>query len=293
MRNAVFASTGLHLVVLALMVAGLPQLFEPDPVQEVAVAVEVVTPADRAKPKPKKQEPKAKPPPPKPKEAKPPPPPPPTPQQTALAKPPPEPEEKPEIVPVEKAEPKPKPPKPKVQPAPKQIAKAVPPPRKRPKPKQKPKPDPFKALLKNLAEEANKPRPKDPEPEPERRVELADVTPQPKISDLERRQIMAGLAELVKQQITPCWNIPVGAKDAHRMRIGIRIFLNPDGSLRGVPRIEDSARVSRDPFYRALAESAVRALRNPRCSPLKLPHDKYDIWQEISFNFDPREALEP
>ena len=66
MRNAVFASAGLHLCVLALMVAGLPQLFEPDPLQEVAVAVEVVTPADRAKPKPKEQEPKAKPPPPKP-----------------------------------------------------------------------------------------------------------------------------------------------------------------------------------------------------------------------------------
>ena len=103
---------------------------------------------------------------------------------------------------------------------------------------------------------------------------------------------MDGLAQLVKQQITPCWNIPVGAKDAHRMRIGIRIFLNPDGSLRGVPRIEDTARINRDPFYRALAESAVRALRNPKCSPLRLPHDKYDIWQEISFNFDPREALD-
>lgn len=291
MRNAVFASAGLHLVVVALMVSGLPVLFQPDPVQEVAVAVEVVTPADLAKPPPKKREPK--PPPPKPKEAKPPPAPPPTQQQAALAEPPPEPEEKPEIVPIKKAEPKPKPPKPKVEPAPKQSAKVAPPPRKRPKREEKAKPDPFKALLKNLAEEANRPRPKDPEPKPQQRAELADTPLQPRISDLERQRTEAGLAQLVKQQISPCWNLPSGAKDAHRMRIGIRIFLNPDGSLRGVPRIEDSARVNRDPFYRAFAESAVRALRNPKCSPLRLPHDKYDIWQEISFNFDPREALEP
>lgn len=289
MRNAVLASGGLHLGFFLLMVAGLPELFEPDPVLDVAVAVEVVTPAERAKPPPKKDKPKPKPL--EPKEAKPPPAPPPTPQQAALAEPPPEPEEKPEVVPKEAAKPKPKPSKPKIEPPPKQVAKVVPKPRK--KPKQKPKPDAFKALLKNLAQEANKPRPKEPDPKPQQRAALVETPPQPKISDLERRQIVAGLAELVKQQITPCWNIPVGAKDAHRMRIGIRIFLNPDGSLRGVPRIEDTARVSRDPFYRALAESAVRALRNPKCSPLRLPHDKYDIWQEISFNFDPREALEP
>ena len=40
-----------------------------------------------------------------------------------------------------------------------------------------------------------------------------------------------------------------------------------------------------------IAESAVRALQNPGCQPLKLPYDQYEIWQDIIFNFDPGEAL--
>jgi hypothetical protein len=32
---------------------------------------------------------------------------------------------------------------------------------------------------------------------------------------------------------------------------------------------------------------------NPRCSPLRLPYDEYDVWKNITFNFDPSEALGP
>ena len=75
------------------------------------------------------------------------------------------------------------------------------------------------------------------------------------------------------------------------MSVDIRIRLNPDGALGGQPRIEDSGRLGRDPFFRAVAESALRALRNPRCMPLKLPYDQYDLWKEITFVFDPSTAL--
>jgi hypothetical protein len=75
------------------------------------------------------------------------------------------------------------------------------------------------------------------------------------------------------------------------MNIEIRILLNPDGTLRGAPRIEDQARMSNDPFFRAVAESALRALRKPLCSPLKLPYSEYDEWKEIILTFNPREAL--
>ncbi len=75
------------------------------------------------------------------------------------------------------------------------------------------------------------------------------------------------------------------------MQIGIRIRLNPDGTLRGAPRIDDVGRLQNDSFYRAVAESALWALRNPGCSPLKLPYEQYDLWKDITLNFDPREAL--
>ena len=43
--------------------------------------------------------------------------------------------------------------------------------------------------------------------------------------------------------------------------------------------------MSRDPVFRAFAESAVRAVR--ACSPLKLPPESYQVWRNIIFNFDP------
>ena len=75
------------------------------------------------------------------------------------------------------------------------------------------------------------------------------------------------------------------------MSVAVNIRLNPDGSLSGVPKIEDTARLGRDPFFRAVAESAQRALRDPACMPLKLPYENYDLWKNIIFTFDPKEAL--
>ena len=110
-------------------------------------------------------------------------------------------------------------------------------------------------------------------------------------SALETRQLEQILIRAVRQQLSPCWNIPAGAKDAEAMQVGIRIRLSPDGTLRGAPAILDPNRLASDPYYRAVAESAVRALLNPECRPLRLPLDQYDIWKEITFNFDPGEAL--
>ena len=45
-------------------------------------------------------------------------------------------------------------------------------------------------------------------------------------------------------------------------------------------------------FFRAAADSARRALLNPRCSPLKLPLDKYAQWQIFTITFDPKDVVE-
>lgn len=100
------------------------------------------------------------------------------------------------------------------------------------------------------------------------------------------------LSQSVKRQIAPCWSIPAGAQGSANMSVAIRIQLTPDGALAEAPRIEDSGRMTIDPFFRSVAESALRALRNPRCMPLKLPSDQYETWKDITFVFDPHEALE-
>ena len=54
---------------------------------------------------------------------------------------------------------------------------------------------------------------------------------------------IAGLVQAIKQQITPCWKIQAGAKDAVKMQVAIRMRLNPDGSLGAVPQIQDQGRI--------------------------------------------------
>ena len=111
-------------------------------------------------------------------------------------------------------------------------------------------------------------------------------------SRIERQRIVAVLVRRIQTQVRPCWNPPIGAKDAHRIRVGVRILLNPDGTLIGRPYIVDQDRLFREPAFQAFAESAIRALQNPRCSPLRLPLAAYETWREISFNFDTTELLQ-
>ena len=196
------------------------------------------------------------------------------------------------------SKPKPKPvvkksePKPQLKPKPpaETTVAAKSPPAPRPKRKPKPPPDEFQSLLKNLAKE-KKQRKAEPEKKPEKIARKSPPTP--KRSALQERMIAQGLVQAINSQVTPCWKIQAGAKDAANIRVAVNIRLNPDGSLGRQPRVQDAARMREgvDDFFRAVAESALRALRDPACMPLKLPYEHYDIWKEISFVFDPREAL--
>ena len=69
------------------------------------------------------------------------------------------------------------------------------------------------------------------------------------------------------------------------------MVMNPDATVRGA-RVVDSARMNSDPYFRAAAESAMRALVHPDCIPLKLPLNKYDVWKNFTFNFDPSKMLQ-
>jgi len=45
-------------------------------------------------------------------------------------------------------------------------------------------------------------------------------------------------------------------------------------------------------FYKVLAESALRAIRNPLCQPLRVPTTGYERWKDLQLNFDANEMLE-
>lgn len=289
MRDGVLLSAGLHAVVISAAVLGLPQLFRAEPAAPGPLVVEMVRLVDEAAPPPKKAAPPRESPPAPPPVPEPPPPAPasslpepaPAPPEPAPVPAPPKPEPAAAPPPKPKPEPAAPPPEPRAKPA-VETARAPPRPRRKPKPP----PDAFQTLLRNLEQERRRPAPAAPE------TEVAQArTDAPAASSIDRRQLAAALAQSVMRQVSPCWSIPAGSKDAHRMQVGVRIFLNPDGTLRGPPQVEDTRRMNSDPAFRAVAESALRALRHPRCVPLKLPHKHYRIWREIGFNFDPKELL--
>jgi hypothetical protein len=115
--------------------------------------------------------------------------------------------------------------------------------------------------------------------------------PRPAVSSIDRRGAASELGRLIQDQVTPCWNIPIGSKGIRDLQVAMSIDLNPDGTLRGNPTIADMSRYNADPAFQALADSALRALRNPRCSPLKLPYDQYEAWKHINLTFTPPEGV--
>ena len=100
-------------------------------------------------------------------------------------------------------------------------------------------------------------------------------------------QLSTSELDLVKQQIEGCWNVPAGARDAKDLTPEFRVYMNPDGTVRSATQLNPER--NNDPFFQAAAESAMRALRNPRCQPLKLPLQKYDQWQTFTITFDPKD----
>jgi outer membrane biosynthesis protein TonB len=300
-RRGMALSGALHLVLIALLIFGLPSLFSPPPPQEMPIAVDLVdigpeTRATHPNPNPPQHAAKPVEPVPGPAAAEPehkPEPPQPTVPASAAAAPTPEPPVHPEPKPV----PTPSPPLPqaKPQPPPEPVEKvAAPRPQEKLEPPKKAldaaraqasKYDPgqFDTLLRNLAAD-NPPSPD----EPPRKSSTVTGTrsSQPK-APLGSR-LSASEIDMVREQISRCWNVPAGARDASDLIVEIRVVVSPDGNVQQA-RIVDQARVASDPFFRAAAESARRAFFNPECRPLHLPADKYDLWRDMVVDFTPKD----
>ncbi len=91
--------------------------------------------------------------------------------------------------------------------------------------------------------------------------------------------------DLLKQQLYGCYTVPAGIKKSKDMQVKVRVWVNPDKTVMKA-RILDTNKMQNDPRYRTVAESALRAVLNPACSPLKLPSGKYELWKKFVFVFD-------
>jgi hypothetical protein len=139
----------------------------------------------------------------------------------------------------------------------------------------------FDALLKNLTREQTADA-EDAPPAPHHTVAAAPPSSQPKAPL--GAQLTASDIDLVREKLRPCFNPPFGAKEKPDLAAEIRVVMNPDGTVQQA-RVVDMGQYAGDQVYRALADAGIRALRNPDCSPLPLPADRYDVWQTIVFPF--------
>jgi outer membrane biosynthesis protein TonB len=96
------------------------------------------------------------------------------------------------------------------------------------------------------------------------------------------------LADSLRNQIAQCWSVPAGAPHPERLVVQLDVYLNRDGNVAQPPQLdaESAAAARSDPFMRAAAEAARRAIYV--CAPYKLPVDRYSIWRELVVTFDPR-----
>lgn len=283
-KKGLVYSIAFHLLLVLLVIFGLPSFFKIElPPEPAAITVELLpiskisnvkpsdgTQAEKPKPEDPKEDEQKKPSPPvKTAEATPPAP---TPEPTPT---PPKPDVKPDVK------------KPEIKKEEKKPEQKKPEPKKEEK-KPKPKDDDLDAILKAVKTTAQKEKTDKKEPPKEKTASSPKAIsnrydPSQQMSISEKDAIMGQLAR--------CWNPPAGARNAHELVVVIDAEFNSDGSyLRADIASESRGRYNSDGFFRAAADSALRAVR--QCSPLKLPPEKYDTWKIMELHFDPREMLQ-
>ena len=91
--------------------------------------------------------------------------------------------------------------------------------------------------------------------------------------------------DAIRRQFYSCWIVPAGAKNIKDYKVSIKLKLDASGEVTS-SKLTNSLK-NADPFYRTLAESAVRAVNHPNCKKLKVPKKKYETWKEMILDFDP------
>jgi hypothetical protein len=313
----------LHVAIAAAIYFGMPDFARLPPTSDVPITVEVVSEAE-LKPAAPAPAPAATAPEPPREAASPPKPPPPAPEpEPEVVEAPPEPEPAPPPEPAEVAELEPPPmpepevaepaPEPELEPAPEPVEvaerpRAIQPPPERPAPP--PRPDLKPRTVPAAARSQPPPPPAEPE-EDSFEAFLRSVESQSEQLQAEERRegqgrALEGTAEAnaahgqgtpsllpfeelaVKQQIAACWRLPPGVVGTEDMVVRLRIEVGRDRRVQRVT-IEDQSRVASDPVFRAVAESAQRAVTS--CGPLRLAPEKYAAWREMVLNFRPEDAI--
>jgi hypothetical protein len=154
------------------------------------------------------------------------------------------------------------------------------------KPKKKPQEDDLEKIFKSVKEQAKAEAAK----KPAEQTPPPDQTPAKSDTFNPAMPLSMSEKDAIRSQFQKCWDVPAGAKDAYDLIVDLHVEMNEDGSLIKVELARDESRYASDPFFRAAADSAIRAVE--RCSPLKnLPTEKYENWRDMELTFNPKDML--
>lgn len=90
--------------------------------------------------------------------------------------------------------------------------------------------------------------------------------------------------DMIRRQFIPCWTIPSGIKDLNKFTIIVKLKLDNEGNVT-MSRLVKNKNV-KNISYKILSESVMRAISHPACKKIKVPQKKYEIWKNITLNFD-------
>lgn len=90
--------------------------------------------------------------------------------------------------------------------------------------------------------------------------------------------------DLLRKQFISCWNIPIGNKALNEFKIIVSLKVDSMGYVQEAKITNNDLN---NPVYKSIAESVLRAIWHPLCTPLKLPLDRFQIWENMIITFDP------
>ena len=100
-------------------------------------------------------------------------------------------------------------------------------------------------------------------------------------------QLSTSEYDVLRQQLSSCWNAPAGAVIEKGMIVKISAKVHQNRRVvENSIRIIDTNIAKSNSFYGPITKSAMRTLLKPKCTPLKLPEKKFNLWKNLTITFD-------
>ncbi len=95
------------------------------------------------------------------------------------------------------------------------------------------------------------------------------------------------IVAILNSAFEQCWNKPLAGGGVSAPVVTLKWNLNQDGTLQGEPKVTQTDKSN--PLSDQAERAALRAVQT--CAPFHLPQEQYAMWREITWKFNPNQAL--